>query len=48
MSLSDRFGLTFGLPYFDMETYLDILCNYASLRKIPFKHEALKQKAMQW
>ena len=48
MSLSDRFGLRFGLPHFDMETYLDIVINYASLRKIPVGREALKHKAMQW
>ena len=48
MSLSDRFGLRFGLPHFDTETYLDIVFNYASLRKIPVKQETLKQKAMQW
>ena len=48
MSLSDRFGLRFGLLHFNMETYLDIVFNYASLRKIPVKQEILKQKAMQW
>lgn len=48
MALSDRFGLRFGLPHFDRETYLDIVFNYASLRKISFHHETLKQKAMQW
>jgi hypothetical protein len=48
MSLSDRFGLRFGLPHFDTETYLDIVFNYASLRKIPVRNETLKQKAMQW
>jgi predicted AAA+ superfamily ATPase len=48
MALSDRFGLRFGLPHFDRETYLDIVSNYASLRKISFNHETLKKKAMQW
>jgi len=48
MSLSDRFGLRFGLPHFNMETYLDIVFNYASLRKIPVSHKNLKHKAMQW
>jgi predicted AAA+ superfamily ATPase len=31
-----------------METYLDIVFNYASLRKISVRHETLKQKAIQW
>jgi len=48
MSLSDRFGLRFGLPHFDRDTYLDIVLNYVSLRKIPVKQETLKEKAMQW
>ena len=48
MALSDRFGLRFGLPHFNMETYLDIVFNYASLRKIRIKHDTLKHKAMQW
>ena len=48
MSLSDRFGLRFGLPHFNMETYLDIVFNYAALRKIRIKHDTLKHKAMQW
>ena len=48
MSLSDRFGIRLGLPHFDMETYLDIVSNYASLRNISINHKTLKQKAMQW
>jgi len=48
MSLSDRFGLRFGLPHFNMETYLEIVNNYVSLRKIVVNRETLKQKAMQW
>ena len=48
MSLSDRFGLRFGLPNFDMETYLDIVSNYVSLRKISVRQETLKREAMQW
>lgn len=48
ISLSDRFGLRFGLPHFDAETYLDIVSNYALLRKVRISQEALKQKAMQW
>jgi len=48
MSLSDRFGLRFGLAHFDMGTYLDIVFNYASLRKLAVRDETLKQKAMQW
>jgi len=48
MSLSDRFGLRFGLPHFSMEIYLDIIANYASLRKISINHETLRKKAMQW
>jgi uncharacterized protein len=48
MSLSERFGLRLGLQNFDMDTYMDIVSNYASLRKIAVNHETLKQKAMQW
>jgi predicted AAA+ superfamily ATPase len=48
MSLSDRFGLRFGLPCFDMEMYLDRVSNYALLRKISINQESLKEKAMQW
>lgn len=48
MSLSDRFGLRFGLPHFNMETYLEIVFNYASLRKIRIRHETLEHRAMQW
>lgn len=48
MSLSDRFGLRFGLPHFDMDTYIDIVNNYVSLRKIAVDRETLKLKAMQW
>jgi uncharacterized protein len=48
ISLSDRFGLRFGLPQFGMETYLEIVCSYAVLRSIKIPQRSLKKKAMQW
>ncbi len=48
LSLSDRFGLRFGFPHFDMDTYLSIIDNYAHLKKIETPHHELKEKAMQW
>jgi uncharacterized protein len=48
ISLSDRFGLRFGLPHFDMETYLEIVCSYAALRNIKIPGKRLTEKAMQW
>ena len=48
LSLSDRFGLRFGFPHFDMETYLEIIDNYAHLKKIRLSRQELKEKAMQW
>lgn len=48
LSLSDRFGLRFGFPHFDMDTYIDIIDNYAHLKKIRLSRQELKEKAMQW
>jgi predicted AAA+ superfamily ATPase len=48
LSLSDRFGLRFGFPHFDMDTYLSIIDNYAHLKKIGTSRQELKEKAMQW
>lgn len=48
LSLSDRFGLRLGFFHFDMETYLDIVRNYARLRKIVIDREHLKRRAIQW
>jgi len=48
LSLSDRFGLRLGMLHFDAETYLDIVHNYAKLRKIDIEPEELAKKAMQW
>jgi len=48
LSLSDRFGLRFGFPHFDMETYLSIIDNYARLKKIALPQQQLKEAAMQW
>ncbi len=48
LSLSDRFGLRFGFPHFDMETYLSIIDNYAHLKKIGLQQQELREKAMQW
>jgi hypothetical protein len=48
LSLSDRFGLRFGFPHFDMETYLSIIDNYARLKKIGLPQEQLREAAMQW
>jgi predicted AAA+ superfamily ATPase len=48
LSLSDRFGLRLGIHYFDRDTFLDIVANYASLRGIALGSEDLKRKAIQW
>ena len=48
LSLSDRFGLRFGLPHFDMNTYLEIIDNYAHLKKIRVPRKELQEEAMQW
>ncbi len=48
LSLSDRFGLRFGFPHFDMDTYLEIIENYAHLKRIGMSQQKLKEKAMQW
>ena len=48
LSLSDRFGLRFGFPHFDMETYLSIIDNYAHLKEIGLQQQELREKAMQW
>ena len=48
LSLSDRFGLRFGFPHFDMDTYLSIIDNYALLKKIATSRQELRKKAMQW
>lgn len=48
LSLSDRFGLRLGLFHFDMETYLDIVGNYARLRNIAMDSEVMRERARQW
>lgn len=48
LSLSDRFGLRFGIPFFDMDTYLDIVAHYADIRSIRIVKKSLKEKAVQW
>ena len=48
LSLSDRFGLRFGFPHFEAGTYLDIVENYASLKKIRLPRKEIQSKAMQW
>lgn len=48
LSLSDRFGLRFGFPHFDTDTYLAIVDNYAHLKKIRTPRPQLKERAMQW
>jgi predicted AAA+ superfamily ATPase len=48
LSLSDRFGLRFGFPHFDADTYLAIVDNYAHLKKIRTPESELEEKAMQW
>ncbi len=48
LSLSDRFGLRFGFPHFDMNTYLEIIGNYAHLKKISIPRKELQEEAMQW
>lgn len=48
LALSDRFGLRLGMQYFDMETYLKIVENYAKLGKIRMNKSLLRREAMQW
>lgn len=48
LSLSDRFGIRFGFPHFVAETYLEIIENYASLKKIRMNRKQLRNEAMQW
>ena len=48
LSLSDRFGLRLGFYNFDKETFLRIVHNYASLRKIVIVSDVLEREAMQW
>ena len=48
LSLSDRFGLRLGMQHFDLETYLDIVANYASLRKMRVAADELRQQAVRW
>jgi uncharacterized protein len=48
VSLSDRFGLRLGVYNFDMETFLRIVHNYASLRKVVIASDVLEREAMQW
>ena len=47
-AISGHVRLDLELPRFDIETYLDIVNNYVSLRKIAINQETLKQKTMQW
>ncbi len=48
LSLSDRFGLRLGFFNFDRDTYLRIVNNYCSLRKIAIGADDLEREAMQW
>jgi predicted AAA+ superfamily ATPase len=48
LSLSDRFGLRFGFPHFVADTYLEIIENYASLKKLRLPGKELRTRAMQW
>lgn len=48
MSLSDRFGLRIGLYTFDVDTYLDIVRNYAALRGLRIESSKLEAEALQW
>jgi hypothetical protein len=48
ISLSDRFGLRLGFQYFDADIYLDIIRNYARLRRLRTSDEQLRKQAMQW
>jgi len=48
ISLSDRFGLRLGFQYFDADIYLDIVRNYARLRKLRTSRDELRKQAMQW
>jgi uncharacterized protein len=48
LSLSDRFGLRLGFYNFDKSTFLRIVHNYVSLRKIALASDVLEMEAMQW
>lgn len=48
ISLSDRFGVRLGFPYFDFDTYFDIVINYAKIRKLRVDRSELRRLAMQW
>ncbi len=47
-SLSDRFGLRLGTTHFDLTAYMEIVSNYALIRKIRIRKEELKDMAVQW
>ena len=48
MSLSDRFGLRLGFEHYSSATYLDIIANYVSIRKVRVDGRDLHRMAMEW
>lgn len=48
LSLSDRFGIRFGVHNFDRDTYMEIVSNYVKLRGIRLKPAEVKSRAMEW
>jgi hypothetical protein len=48
MSLSDRFGLRLGFEHYSADIYLEIIGNYAKIRKIKISSDELRRSAMEW
>ena len=48
LSLSDRFGLTLGIPKFTQQTYLTIVDHYAARMNVAMAPELLHAEAIQW
>ncbi len=48
LSLSDRFGLTLGIPKFNQQTYLAIVDHYAARMNVACRPDLLHAEAIQW
>ncbi len=48
MSLSDRFGLRLGFEHYSADIYLEIIGNYAKIRKIKVNSDELRRSALEW
>ncbi len=48
LSLSDRFGLTLGIPRFNQQTYLAIVDHYAARMSVAVPQDMLHAEAVQW